>query len=373
MSVKTFTGSDAIFTGNLTVLGAITGNVTVSGASFAQVIAQNLTPNGFIYPTTSGITPGLFVSTAAATNGQLLVGSTGSVPVAATLTGTANEIIVTNGAGTITLSTPQAIGTGSSVSFANLTLSGQTAKGMIYLNTTGQVTSTVVANSGQILIGSTGAIPVLGNITGTANQIVVTNGAGTIGLSLPQSIATSSSVSFGSVAATSGVSGSTLTASGLTQNGIVYAGSGGLLTTTSVLTNGQVLIGSTGNAPVIATLSGANGITVTNAPGSITIGNSQVFPTTSITSNSYTTQTSDTYIGINFAGTVNISLISGASAGQGKVYFIKDESGSASLATRNITVIANGADKIDGQSTAVIGLNFGSLTLLWNTTHWSII
>src|SRR5258708_2643770 len=33
-------------------------------------------------------------STAAATNGQLLIGSTGAVPVAATLTGTANQVVV---------------------------------------------------------------------------------------------------------------------------------------------------------------------------------------------------------------------------------------------------------------------------------------
>src|SRR5271167_4268079 len=43
------------------------------------------------------------VSTAAPTNGQLLIGSTGSVPVAAALTGTTSRLSVTNGAGSITL------------------------------------------------------------------------------------------------------------------------------------------------------------------------------------------------------------------------------------------------------------------------------
>jgi hypothetical protein len=51
------------------------------------------------------------------TNGQLLIGSTGAAPVPAAITGTANQITVTNSAGGIQLSTPQNIGTGSSVQF----------------------------------------------------------------------------------------------------------------------------------------------------------------------------------------------------------------------------------------------------------------
>jgi hypothetical protein len=58
----------------------------------------------------------------AATNGQLPIGSTGADPVLAPLTGTANQITVTNGAGTITLSTPQDIHAAASPTFANLYL-----------------------------------------------------------------------------------------------------------------------------------------------------------------------------------------------------------------------------------------------------------
>lgn len=56
------------------------------------------------------------------TNGQLIVGSTGAQNVAATLTGTANQVIVTNGAGSITLSLPQNIAATSSPSFSQLSL-----------------------------------------------------------------------------------------------------------------------------------------------------------------------------------------------------------------------------------------------------------
>lgn len=60
------------------------------------------------------------------TNGQLLIGNTtGNTLDVATLTGTTNQVIVTNGAGTITLSAPQNIGTSSNVSFGSGTFSGQ--------------------------------------------------------------------------------------------------------------------------------------------------------------------------------------------------------------------------------------------------------
>ena len=57
----------------------------------------------------------------AATDGQLMIGSTGANPVLASLTGTANQIISTPGAGSITLSTPQNIHTGASPTFAGAT------------------------------------------------------------------------------------------------------------------------------------------------------------------------------------------------------------------------------------------------------------
>jgi hypothetical protein len=55
------------------------------------------------------------------TNGELLIGnSTGNTLTKTTLTGTANQVIVTNGAGSITLSTPQSIATSSNVQFNSI-------------------------------------------------------------------------------------------------------------------------------------------------------------------------------------------------------------------------------------------------------------
>ena len=60
------------------------------------------------------------------TNGQLLIGNTtGNTLTKASLTGTTNQVVVTNGTGSITLSLPQDIGTGSSPSFVNITASSK--------------------------------------------------------------------------------------------------------------------------------------------------------------------------------------------------------------------------------------------------------
>ena len=61
------------------------------------------------------------------TDGQILIGNTtGNTLVKTTLTGTANQVVVTNGAGAITLSLPQSIATTSSPQFSQLGL-GRTA------------------------------------------------------------------------------------------------------------------------------------------------------------------------------------------------------------------------------------------------------
>lgn len=72
--------------------------------------------------------------TPALLNGQLIIGSTGADVVIASITGTANQLVVTNGAGSITLSLPQDIATSSSPTFSDLTLSGLTASLPLKLN-----------------------------------------------------------------------------------------------------------------------------------------------------------------------------------------------------------------------------------------------
>lgn len=73
----------------------------------------------------AGSGTGAITALGAAANGQLPIGSTGADPVLATITGTSNRITVSNGAGSITLTTPQDTHTGASPTFAGATLNGQ--------------------------------------------------------------------------------------------------------------------------------------------------------------------------------------------------------------------------------------------------------
>lgn len=208
---------------------------------------------------------GSLTSSLAATNGQLLIGRTGMAPILGTLTGTANRITVTNGLGTIMLSTPQDMHAGASPTFADLTLSSLTANAFLYSGAGGAIDASAAPTNGQLLIGSTGLAPAVSSLTGTANQITVTNGAGSIALSLPQNIAVGSTPVFAG-----------LTLSGLTANAFLYSGTSGALTSTSAPTNGQLLIGSTGAAPARATLTGTvNQVVVTNGAGAITLSTPQ--------------------------------------------------------------------------------------------------
>lgn len=78
-------------------------------------------------------------------NGQLLIGN-GTNYTLATLTGTTNQVNISNGAGSITLSTPQDIATTSSPSFAALNTIGTAGNG--YLSTVNQSSNPSTPASG---------------------------------------------------------------------------------------------------------------------------------------------------------------------------------------------------------------------------------
>jgi len=90
-----------------------------SSPIFAGLTLTGLTANSLMYSAAGGV----ITSLGAATDGQLPIGSIGAAPVLATLTGTTNQVNVANGAGSITLSTPQDIHVGASPTFVDLTLS----------------------------------------------------------------------------------------------------------------------------------------------------------------------------------------------------------------------------------------------------------
>ena len=69
---------------------------------------------------------------------------------------------------------------------------------------------------------------------------------------------------------------------------------------------------------------------------------------------------------------ISLTLPPGSSVTDGKIVHLKDEGGYAG--TNNITIIPHTAEKIDGENSYVINTNFGSLTLIKNTSGpWFII
>ncbi len=131
----------------------LAGIETITGAkSFSAVSTFNaainysiITANSFAYFDASKNLTG----TANPANGELFIGSTGAAPVKATLTGTSNQIVVANAAGSITLSTPQSIGTGSSPTFAALTLTNTTNQFVLGTTRTITISATQPASSSR--------------------------------------------------------------------------------------------------------------------------------------------------------------------------------------------------------------------------------
>jgi hypothetical protein len=68
---------------------------------------------------------------------------------------------------------------------------------------------------------------------------------------------------------------------------------------------------------------------------------------------------------------ITVNLPSGSSSGVGKWFMIKDGKGNAD--TYNITIVANGSDKIDGSSSAAIIYAREAIKLLWDGGEWSIV
>jgi len=81
---------------------------------------------------------GAIVEAAALTNGQLLIGSTAAAPVAANITQTGTlGVVITNGAGQISLDTVQDIRVTASPTWVNATLSGKTIGSVLFAGTGG--------------------------------------------------------------------------------------------------------------------------------------------------------------------------------------------------------------------------------------------
>jgi len=256
---------------------SVTNDTNVTGSITSNVLTLAWTG---LLGTTRG---GTGVNGSTATNGQLLIGN-GTGYTLSTLT-QGGPITVTNGAGSVSFDCPTCLtstGNGNIVAGTAVTASGTLTGRLIGsgnvtfglstavptsitndTNVTGSITSNVLtlawtgqlaaskggtgvnggaASNGQLLIGN-GTGYALATITGTANQVVVSNGAGSITLSLPQSIATSSTPTFnGLTLGTASTTTGTITLKNSTNanDTILQAGAaGGALTFTLPTTAGS--------------------------------------------------------------------------------------------------------------------------------------
>ena len=118
------------------------GGPTIYGVSGPMDGVESLTDGGILL----GSGTGAITALGAAANGQIPIGDGSTDPQLATITGTADQITVTNGAGSITLSTPQDIATTSAVTFAGVDASA------------GAIITTGAINGAVKIVTATGAV-----------------------------------------------------------------------------------------------------------------------------------------------------------------------------------------------------------------------
>lgn len=263
----------------------------VQFAGAGSYIAGNgltLTGNVFSLSTPVSIANGGTGTSSIPNAGELLIGNGTGYSVGTITAGTA--ISVNNGAGTITINntgvtsiagTANQINASSSTGAVTLSLSntlvvpgtinipGLTSNSVVYLDGSGNLTSTSLTN-GQILIGSTGAAPVANTITG-GTGVTVTNGAGSITIDVdPSEVVTSFS------AGTTGLTPNTPTSGAVTLGGTLATTNGGT-GLTSIGTADQFLSVNAGATGLeYKTISAGTGISVTPGANVLTISNTGV-------------------------------------------------------------------------------------------------
>lgn len=169
------------------------GNVDVTGSSIFSdgSVANTLTLN--VQATANTILYGSGANTNISelgplTDGQLVIGSTGLAPVAASLTQPAAGITITGGAGSVTFALDDDLAaveglTGSGVvtrTGASTWSTSTIADRAVVVGDTGNTVQGIgPLSDGQLVIGDTGGVPVAATLTEGSN-ITITNGAGSI-------------------------------------------------------------------------------------------------------------------------------------------------------------------------------------------------
>jgi hypothetical protein len=176
-------------------------------------------------------------------------------------------------------------------------------------------------------------------------------------ISIPQSVATTASVTFDTVNATSALklNGNTVV-TGVTPT----AGTG--ISITSLTSTGPSSSFTINNTGVTSLTAGTN-VTLSGSTGAVTISVQEPgIETTTSTAVAYTATATDGYIGV----TANPTIVTLPPGVTGKVYIIKNEAASG-----NTTVIGTGVEKIDGSTSKSLNSN-ASMTVIFRA-GWRVI
>jgi len=273
ITANTTTGATTLSIPSTFIAPGTIASTTSMTAGTTLTITGN-TANAFLY---SGLA-GLVVSTTAATNGQILIGSTGLAPVKATITA-GTGVTVTNGAGSIQISADTAALVSSfSAGTTGFTPSTPTSGAIVLAGTlattNGGTGRTTIGTSNQVLgVDNAGTALEYKTISAGASGITVTHGAGvvtinntgvtSVGLALPGTVFTVT----GSPVTTTG----TLTGSLATQAmNTVFAGptsGGNAVPTFRVLTAADIggvfqLYKENATTPTAPVASGTNSVAI---------------------------------------------------------------------------------------------------------------
>lgn len=192
-----------------------------------------------------------------------------------------------------------------------------------------------------------GVVQVGANINVDANSVI----------SIEQSVATTATVTFGTVNVTN-----TLTVNGASVLTSVTPTAGPGISLTSVTTSGPAAAFTVNNTGVTSIVAGTN-ISINTGTGAVTITASSAPLTQTIgTATSYTALASDDYIGVT-ANPTTVTLPTGVT---GKTYIVKNET------TGNTTVTGTGGQLLDNSVSKTLGSK-ASLTAIFRAGAWRLI
>lgn len=231
--------------GNITSVGTI-----ASGTWHGTSIAPTYGGTGLSNPTAHSILvaegASNFVALGVATNGQLIIGSTGADPVLASLNSSDSSVTITPGAGSINLQV--AAGGGLSLSAFGSTPNANglsLVAGVLNMQPADATNGGGVSTTTQTFSGvkTLSSAPILSTLTG----VLTGNGA------------------------------SAVTANAVTQHGVLIAAASNAVSSLAVASTGTVLAGSTGADPAFTATPSVTSITISNAPVAATDGTNKSY------------------------------------------------------------------------------------------------